>query len=134
MIFDDKICILHDKKAFEYFNKTLEHDETDVSFEAQHLLGIMYKNGEGVRKNYKKAFELFTKSVDEGEGSEYENLSEVQRLLGNMYHYGYGIKKDLKKAKEWYDKAANDEFEDGEEKKADEEAIEMLTHDEFQNL
>ena len=29
---------------------------------------------------------------------------------------------------------ANDKFEDGEEKKADEEAIEMLTHDEFQNL
>ena len=51
-----------------------------------------------------------------------------------MYHYGYGVKKDLKKAKEWYEKAANDEFEDGEEKKADEEAIEMLTHDEFQNL
>ena len=123
-----------DKKAFEYFNKALEHDETDVSFETQHLLGVMYKNGEGVRKNNKKAFELFTKSVDEGEGSEYENLSEVQRLLGNMYHYGYGIKKDLKKAKEWYEKAANDEFEDGEEKKADEEAIEMLTHDEFQNL
>ena len=94
----------------------------------------MYKNGEGVRKNYKKAFELFTKSVDEGEGSEYEKLSEVQRLLGNMYHYGYGVKKDLKKAKEWYEKAANDKFEDGEEKKADEEAIEMLTHDEFQNL
>ena len=60
---------------------------------AKHLLGVMYKNGEGVRKNNKKAFELFTKLVDEGEGSEYENLSEVQRLLGNMYHYGYGIKK-----------------------------------------
>ena len=72
---------LHDKKAFEYFNKTLEHDETDVSYEAKHSLGIMYKNGEGVRKNYKKAFELFTKSVDEGEGSEYENLSAALYLL-----------------------------------------------------
>ena len=113
--------VTKDDKAFEYFTKA-ENDEDDESFEAQHLLGIMYKN-------FKKAFELFTKSVDEGEGSEYENLSEVQRLLGNMYHYGYGIKKDLKKAKEWYEKAANDEFEDGEEKKADEEAIEMLTHD-----
>lgn len=126
--------IKDDKKAFEYFNKALEHEETDESYDAKHFLGIMYKNGEGVRKNNKKAFELFTKSVDEGEGWEYEKLSEVQRLLGNMYHYGYGIKKDLQQAKEWYEKAANDEFEDGEEKEADEEAIEMLTHDEFQNL
>ena len=103
-----------------------------MNLHAKHL-GIMYKNGEEFENN-KKAFELFTKSVDEGEDYEYENLSEVQRLLGNMYHYGYGIKKDLKQAKEWYEKAANDEFEDGEEKEADEEAIEMLTHDEFQNL
>ena len=123
-----------DKKAFEYFNKALEHDETDESYEAQHFLGVMYKNGEGVRKNNKKAFELFTKSVDEGEDYGYENLSEVQRLLGNMYHYGYGVKKDLKKAKEWYEKAANDKLENGREKKTDEEAIEMRTHDEFQNL
>ena len=123
-----------DKKAFEYFNKALEHDETDVSYEAKRLLGIMYKNGEGVRKNYKKAFELFSQLVEMWRRFDYGNLSEAQRLLGNMYHYGYGIKKDLKQAKEWYEKAANDKFEDGEEKKADEEAIEMLTHDEFQNL
>ena len=94
----------------------------------------MYKNGEGVRKNYKKAFELFSQLVEKWHQRDYGKLSEAQRLLGNMYHYGYGVKKDLKKAKEWYEKAANDEFEDGGKKEADEEAIEMLTHDEFQNL
>ena len=51
-----------------------------------------------------------------------------------MYEKGLNVSQDMQKAKEWYEKAANDEFEDGGEKKADEEAIEMLTHDEFQNL
>ena len=67
-------------------------------------LGILYKNGKGVRKNYKKAFECFTKAVQD-EDEDYAD-SEAQRLIGNMYHHGHGVQKDLKKAKEWYEKAA----------------------------
>ena len=63
-----------------------------------------------------------------------EILNEAKKLKIISRH-GVGYDNiDLKKAKEWYEKAANDKFEDGSEKKADEEAIEMLTHDEFQNL
>ena len=61
---------------------------------------------------------------------------EAQRLLGNMYHYGHGVQKDLKKAKEWYEKAAKKYYGDDEddERDYDEEAVEMLERDEFQNL
>ena len=53
-----------------------------------------------------------------------------------MYHHGHGVQKDLKKAKEWYEKAAKKYYGDDEddERDYDEEAVEMLERDEFQNL
>ena len=100
------------------------------------MLGIMYKNGKGVRKNYKKAFECFTKAVQD-EDEDYDD-PEAQRLIGNMYHHGHGVQKDLKKAKEWYEKAAKkyygDDEDEDDDRDYDEEAVEMLERDEFQNL
>ena len=53
-----------------------------------------------------------------------------------MYHHGHGVQKDLKKAKEWYEKAAKKYYGGNEdwERDYDEEAVEMLERDEFQNL
>ena len=122
-------------KAFEYYTEAIEkEDDVDYTRWSECKLGIMYKNGEGVRKNHKKAFKCFTKAVQYEDG-DYAD-SEAQRLLGNMYHYGHGVKKDLKKAKEWYEKAAKNYYGDDEddERDYDEEAVEMLERDEFQNL
>ena len=59
----------------------------------------MYQNGYGVEKDYKKAFEWFFKSAEQGN-------SFGQYNLGVMYQNGCGVEKDLKKAIEWYFKSA----------------------------
>ena len=56
-------------KAFEYYTEAIEkEDDVDVTRWSECKLGILYKNGEGVRKNYKKAFECFTKAVQDEDG------------------------------------------------------------------
>lgn len=64
------------------------------SVEAQYTLGLMYKRGEGVRTDLRKAVEWFTKAGDKGNAGA---LFEV----GSMHITGEnGIKKDLNMAKE----------------------------------
>ncbi len=59
----------------------------------------MYYLGQGVKRNYKKAAELFQKSSKQG------NI-EAQYNLGNMYVYGRGVKQDRIKAYQYWMKAA----------------------------
>ena len=59
----------------------------------------MYKNGNGVKKDYAKAFELFSKAAAGGDINALYNL-------GRCYENGWGVKIDLAKAQEWYRKAA----------------------------
>ena len=58
-------------------------------------LGILYLEGNGVKKNYKKAYELFYESAQ-------QNSDFAQWLIGTMYEKGQGVSKDYKLAKEWY--------------------------------
>src|SRR2546421_295550 len=67
---------------------------------AQCGLGNCYYDGEGTDKNYKKAFEWYSKSANSG-------CAEGQHGLGNCYYYGKGTKQNYKKAFEWYSKSAN---------------------------
>jgi TPR repeat protein len=67
---------------------------------AQYNLGVMYRDGEGVRQDYKKAIEWTEKAAKQGYVS-------AQYNLGVMYDNGQGVRQDYKKAKEWYEKAAN---------------------------
>ena len=64
------------------------------------MLGYMYRDGEGVRQDYKKAIEWTEKAAKQGYVS-------AQYNLGVMYDNGQGVRQDYKKAKEWYEKAAN---------------------------
>src|SRR5690606_40942624 len=59
----------------------------------------MYKNGNGVAKDYKKAVEWYQKAAEKGN-------ADAQFNLGVMYKNGNGVAKDYKKAVEWYQKAA----------------------------
>ena len=63
--------------------------------EAQYRLGLMYRDGEGVEKNYEKAVEWYRKSAKQGYASAENNL-------GFMYENGFGVEKDYKKAFDWY--------------------------------
>lgn len=58
--------------------------------------GLMYEEGQGVKKDYKKAVKWYQLSADKGN-------AHAQYLLGLMYAKGRGVnKKDYKKAVKWY--------------------------------
>ena len=63
-------------------------------------LGLKYYNGEGVTKDYNKAFSYFSQSAEKG-------YAGGQNWLGALYENGEGTTKDYSKALMWYQKAAN---------------------------
>ena len=69
-----------------------KHDDART----QNDLGRMYYNGEG---HYAKAFELFTKSAEQG-------FAAAQSNLGTMYSNGHGVPQDYRKAVHWLTKSA----------------------------
>jgi TPR repeat protein len=67
--------------------------------EAQHNLGLMYKKGQGVLKNYKEAVRWYRLSAAQGHVS-------ALYSLGMMYAFGSGIIKDYVEAYKWANLAA----------------------------
>jgi uncharacterized protein len=65
---------------------------------AYNSLALMYQNGRGVKKNYKKAIEYYHRCIELKESNGMKNLAD-------MYGVGIGVKKDLNKAIELYEKA-----------------------------
>jgi len=66
---------------------------------AQHNLGVMYENGEGVRLDYTEALKWYRMAANSG-------YAPSQINLGGMYSNGIGIEKDNREARKWYLKAA----------------------------
>ena len=60
----------------------------------------MYRNGLGVKKNEKKAFELIQQAAD-------KDFASAEFGLGSIDGNGRGVKQDLPKAVEWYSKAVD---------------------------
>ncbi|WP_409305725.1 SEC-C metal-binding domain-containing protein [Peribacillus sp. SCS-155] len=94
------ICYKNDKSGFAVdYEKSIywlsrAADKGDTS--SQSLLGIMYREGQGVEKDYKKAFELFEKSGD----------ADALANIAYMYQMGQGVEENQEKAIEFYEKAA----------------------------
>jgi hypothetical protein len=65
---------------------------------AQYQLGKCYKNGEGVAKDVKKAFDYFSRAAKQGN-------ADAQLALGKCYLKGRGTAADKAKAKQWFQKA-----------------------------
>ena len=84
------------KEAVKWYKKAAEQGYAG----AQCNLGVMYRNGSGVEKNYEKAVEWYRKAADQG-------YAKAQCKLGFMYSNGYGVEKDYGKALEWNRKAAD---------------------------
>ena len=74
------------------------------SADAQHNLGVMYNNGDGVRENHKKAVKWYTLAAKQGNES-------AQSSLGFMHENGRGVKENHKTAVKWYTLAAEQGFE-----------------------
>ena len=67
--------------------------------EAQSALGVMFRSGIGVPKDYKEAAKWFRKAAEQG-------YAEAQLRLGSMFQSGIGVPEDDREAVKWYQKAA----------------------------
>ena len=66
----------------------------------QYNLGVMYRKGRGITRNYKTAVEWYTRAADQEDAS-------AQNNLGHMYQNGKGVPQDHAEAFKWYRLAAN---------------------------
>lgn len=66
---------------------------------AQCELGVCYNFGQGVQKDFEKAFEWFSKAAAQGS-------AEGCRRLARCHEFGFGTKKSVELAASWYAKAA----------------------------
>ena len=80
------------------FLETKAADQGDAS--AQYNLGVMYAEGQGVRKDDVEAAKWFRKAADQG-------LARAQYNLGVMYAEGQGVPKDYVEAEKWVREAAD---------------------------
>jgi hypothetical protein len=67
--------------------------------DAQHLLGLMYYMGRGVKRDYKQAFDWHRKAAVQGK-------ADAQYVIGAMYYTGNAVPQDHKQAVYWFRKAA----------------------------
>ena len=67
--------------------------------EAQVHLGLKYRAGRDVSRDYGKARKWFRKAADQGN-------AEAQNNLGLMYDHGRGVDRDFVEARKWYIQAA----------------------------
>ena len=67
---------------------------------SQYLLGLLYRDGDGVADDAGKAVYWYEKAANQG------NV-EAQRALAFMYDLGSGIVQDYAKANYWFEKAAD---------------------------
>ncbi|NOT16305.1 MAG: sel1 repeat family protein, partial [Methylotenera sp.] len=67
--------------------------------QAQHILGMMYDEGQGVKQDYAKAAEWYKKAGNQGN-------QDSQYNLGVMYAQAQGVAKDDNESFKWFEKAA----------------------------
>ncbi|HAT33597.1 MAG TPA: sel1 repeat family protein [Janthinobacterium sp.] len=67
--------------------------------DAEHLLGLMYYMGRGVKQDYRQAMEWHRKAALQGK-------ADAQYVVGAMYYSGNAVIQDQKQAVTWFRKAA----------------------------
>ncbi|MCF7790841.1 MAG: sel1 repeat family protein [Victivallales bacterium] len=83
--------------AYEWYLKAAEKGDSH----SQYMVGIMDSKGQGVEKNYKKAFKCFKKSA--------AGTTRAYIELSNFYFYGRGTKQSYIKAFYYLDESAKNE-------------------------
>lgn len=98
-IFGDVYCI-NQKDTQDYKQAACYRHAAELGDAiAQYNLGVIYNNGEGVKRDFKQAFVWFRKAAEQGH-------SESQLAIGDMYLLGQGVVKDNNLALDWRLKAA----------------------------
>jgi uncharacterized protein len=85
--------------AAEEFRKAADQGHA----EAQSDLAVMYRDGQGVLKDYGQAVLWFRKAAD-------QRFAAAQNNLGAKYEVGQGVPKDVQQAVFWYRKAAEQQL------------------------
>ena len=73
--------------------------------EAQHHLGDLYYNGEGVPQDYTEAFQWIRRAAEQGDAA-------AQNHLGGLHANGHGVPQDYAQAMQWYQRAAEQGYAD----------------------
>ncbi|MEX6632427.1 tetratricopeptide repeat protein [Hyphococcus lacteus] len=101
---EDLSSIMTQVRAGEYqdavatLSPLVEHGDAD----AQHLMGYLFENGFGVKRNLQRAVELYVMAARGGQ-------ADAQFALGELALEGDGIEKSAKTAAGWYLLAAKQE-------------------------
>lgn len=74
-------------------------DAAQGNVDAQLRMAKRYENGDGVKKDFNKAFDLYRKAAEAGN-------ADAQYNLGTCYYNGVGTEKDVETGMEWFNKAA----------------------------
>lgn len=74
-------------------------DASQGKVDAQLRMAKRYENGDGVKKDFNKAFDLYRKAAEAGN-------ADAQYNLGTCYYNGVGTEKDVETGMEWINKAA----------------------------
>ena len=70
---------------------------------AKYQVGVMYRDGKGVKEDKKEAFKWMLEAAE-------QEYVFAQYSVGNMYYNGEGVAQDKEKAFEWYLEAAEQEY------------------------
>lgn len=93
--------MIHEKHYTEGYNHFKKLADNGCPY-SQCVVGLMHKNGVGVKKDPKAAFAYFERSAQQG-------FADAQRWLALMYLRGEGTPANRAKAMEWFEKAARND-------------------------
>ena len=85
-----------DRKMFQHYVKAVRQGTAHE----QLMLGLMYHEGRGIKKNDVRAVYLFNQAANQG-------LANAQFSLALMLYAGHGVNKDEVLAIQWFTQAAN---------------------------
>ena len=77
------------------YNKARKKFKLTMTIKAQYYLGVIYENGLGIKKDYKKAARYYWEASQ-------SDIPEAQIKLGKMYQDGRGVKRNYNGALKWY--------------------------------
>ena len=89
--------LVADEGGTEVSELQIQAEQGDA--QAQTQLGLMYRRGREVSRDYSQARKWFHKAAEQGH-------PDAQNNLGLMYDHGRGVEQDFVQARKWYRKAA----------------------------
>ncbi|MDO4643173.1 MAG: tetratricopeptide repeat protein [Cardiobacteriaceae bacterium] len=95
----DNAVVQYQAKSYQAALPLFEQASARGSMKAPRYLGLMYLNGEGVKRNPQRAFAEFQKAAVAGDIT-------GQYWLGHLYEQGIGTEKNTQQAIHWYTQSA----------------------------